>query len=103
MRRVRLAGLRVIAAGYGSNPNLPGQVAHQLRHEFCRRADTTRIRRRAVRHQNLSAPTYQRLHRELDENQFLEFCMLVCHYVMAAMMLDVAGCEVEPAFRPDSW
>jgi hypothetical protein len=48
---------------------------------------------------NLSAPTYQRLHRELDENQFLEFCMLVCHYVMAAMMLDVAGCEVEPAFR----
>lgn len=49
-----------------------------------------------------SAPTYQRLHRELDENQILEFCMLVGHYVMAAMMLDVAGCEVEPAFRPDS-
>jgi hypothetical protein len=29
MWRVRTAGLRVIAAGYGSNPNLPGQVAHQ--------------------------------------------------------------------------
>jgi hypothetical protein len=24
--------------------------------------------------------------------------MLVGHYVMAAMMLDVAGCEIEPAF-----
>lgn len=29
MWRVRPPGLRVIAAGYGSNPNLPGQVAHQ--------------------------------------------------------------------------
>ena len=26
---------------------------------------------------NLCAPTYQRLHRELDENRILEFCMLV--------------------------
>jgi 4-carboxymuconolactone decarboxylase len=51
---------------------------------------------------NLSAPTYQRLRRELDENQILEFSMLVGHYVMAAMMLDVAGCGVEPAFRPDA-
>jgi hypothetical protein len=24
--------------------------------------------------------------------------MLVGHYVMAAMMLDFAGCEIEPAF-----
>jgi hypothetical protein len=39
---------------------------------------------------------------ELDENQILEFCMLVGHYVMAAMMLDVAGCEVGPAFRADA-
>jgi 4-carboxymuconolactone decarboxylase len=53
-------------------------------------------------HRNLSAPTYQSLRRELDENQILEFCMLVGHYVMAAMMLDVAGCEVEPAFAPVS-
>jgi hypothetical protein len=29
MWRTRPAGLRVIAAGYGSNPDLPGQVAHQ--------------------------------------------------------------------------
>ena len=29
MWRVRPAGLRVIAAGYGSNPNLAGQVAQQ--------------------------------------------------------------------------
>lgn len=47
---------------------------------------------------NLSASTYQRLRGELDENQILEFAMLVGHYVMAAMMLDVAGCDVEPAF-----
>jgi hypothetical protein len=37
-----------------------------------------------------------------DENQILEFSMLVGHYVMAAMMLDVAGCEVEPAFSLDT-
>ena len=43
---------------------------------------------------NLSAPTYQRLRRELDENQILEFSMLVGHYVMAAMMLDVADVTV---------
>ncbi|BDE11268.1 MULTISPECIES: hypothetical protein [Mycobacterium] len=29
MWRVRPDGLRLVAAGYGSNPNLPGQVAHQ--------------------------------------------------------------------------
>jgi hypothetical protein len=29
MWRTRPAGLRVIGAGYGSNPSLPGQVAHQ--------------------------------------------------------------------------
>ena len=29
MWQTRPEGLRVIAAGYGSNPNLPGQVAHQ--------------------------------------------------------------------------
>ena len=47
-------------------------------------------------------PTYQRLRRELDENQILEFSMLVGHYVMAAMMLDVAGCKVEPTFSLDT-
>lgn len=51
---------------------------------------------------NLSAATYERLRRELDENQILEFSMLVGHYVMAAMILDVAGCEVEPAFALDT-
>src|ERR1700739_2314989 len=49
---------------------------------------------------NLSAPTYERPHREPDENQILEFSMLVGHYVMAAMRLDVAGCKVEPAVEP---
>jgi hypothetical protein len=28
--------------------------------------------------------------------------VLVGHYVMAAMMLDVAGCESEPAFSLDT-
>ena len=55
-------------------------------------------RRRDVRHQKPLHATYQRLRRELDENQILEFSMLVGHYVMDAMMLDVAGCEIEPAF-----
>lgn len=51
---------------------------------------------------NLSTATYETLRGELDENQILEFSMLVGHYVMAAMMLDVAGCEVEPAFALDA-
>jgi hypothetical protein len=29
MWQTRPAGLRVVGAGYGSNPNLPGQIAHQ--------------------------------------------------------------------------
>lgn len=51
---------------------------------------------------NLCGATYEQLRRELDENQILEFSMLVGHYVMVAMTLDVAGCEVEPAFALDS-
>ena len=47
---------------------------------------------------NLSAPTYQQLKTELDDDQIVEFSMLVGHYVMAAMILDVTGCETEPAF-----
>jgi hypothetical protein len=46
--------------------------------------------------------TYQPLCRELDENRILEFSMLAGHYVMATTMLDVAGCEVEPAFSLDT-
>ena len=48
------------------------------------------------------SPSKSRLRRELDENQIFEFSMLVAHYVMAAMTLDVAGCEVEPAFSLDA-
>jgi 4-carboxymuconolactone decarboxylase len=50
---------------------------------------------------NLSPLTYERLRRELDENQILEFSMLVGHYVMAGMMLGVAGVQIEPAFELD--
>jgi len=48
---------------------------------------------------NLSPLTFERLRRELDQNQILEFSMLVGHYVMAGMMLGVAGVEIEPAFE----
>jgi hypothetical protein len=42
---------------------------------------------------------FERLRRELDQNQILEFSMLVGHYVMAGMMLGVAGVQIEPAFE----
>lgn len=48
---------------------------------------------------SLSPLTYDRIRRELNENQILEFSMLVGHYVMAGMMLGVAGVEIEPAFE----
>lgn len=48
---------------------------------------------------NLSPVTFERLRRELNPDQILEFSMLVGHYVMASMMLGVAGVEIEPAFQ----
>lgn len=48
---------------------------------------------------NLSPVTFEALRRELHQDQILEFAMLVGHYVMGGMMLSVAGCEIEPAFR----
>ncbi|HTQ18124.1 carboxymuconolactone decarboxylase family protein [Mycobacterium sp.] len=47
----------------------------------------------------LSPLTYEDLRRELDPDQILEFTTLVGHYVMASMMLSVAGCPIEPAFE----
>lgn len=44
---------------------------------------------------NLSAATYRRVQGELNDDQIVEFCMIVGHYVMAAMMVNVAGCETE--------
>ncbi|MBS1694006.1 MAG: carboxymuconolactone decarboxylase family protein [Actinobacteria bacterium] len=48
---------------------------------------------------NLSPATFEALRREFDQDQILEFAMLVGHYVMGGMLLSVAGCEIEPAFR----
>jgi hypothetical protein len=48
---------------------------------------------------NLSPLTFERLRCELDQNQILEFSMLVGHYVMAGMMLGFAGVQIEPAFE----
>jgi 4-carboxymuconolactone decarboxylase len=50
---------------------------------------------------NLSPITYEQLRHELDQDQILEFATLVGHYVMATMMLSVAGCPIEPAFQLD--
>ncbi len=47
---------------------------------------------------NLSPLVYEELRHELDPDQILEFATLVGHYVMATMMLSVAGCPIEPAF-----
>jgi len=43
--------------------------------------------------------TIEALRRELDHDQILAFAMLVGHYVMGGMLLSVAGCEIEHAFR----
>ncbi len=48
-----------------------------------------------LENKNLSTPTYRRLRGELNDDQIVEFCMIVGRYVMAAMMLNVAGCETE--------
>jgi 4-carboxymuconolactone decarboxylase len=50
---------------------------------------------------NLSPLTYEALRQELDPDQILAFATLVGHYVMATMMLSVAGCPIEPAFQLD--
>lgn len=54
-----------------------------------------------LRTKNLSPVTFEALRRELDQDQIVEFAMLVGHYVMGGMALSVAGCEIEPAFRLD--
>ena len=78
-------------------------LTHESDHEW---SDRTRTLLTAADElfatKNLSEPTYQRLRRELDDNQIVEFSMLVGHYVMAAMILDVTGCEIEPAFSLDT-
>jgi len=50
---------------------------------------------------NLSPLTYEALRKELDPDQILALATLVGHYVMATMMLSVAGCQIEPAFQLD--
>lgn len=48
---------------------------------------------------NLSAARFDALRRELDDDQIFQFTTLVGHYVMASMMLGVAGVQLEPAFE----
>jgi 4-carboxymuconolactone decarboxylase len=48
---------------------------------------------------NLNPSTYRQLHHELNDDQILELATLVGHYIMASMMLSVAGCPIEPAFQ----
>lgn len=47
----------------------------------------------------LSADGWARLRRHLTEDQGVEFCMLVGHYVMGAMIINTSGCRIEPDFE----
>jgi len=51
---------------------------------------------------NLGPDMFAALRTELDDNQILQFTTLVGHYVMASMMLGVAGVQIEPAFALNS-
>lgn len=83
---------------------VPGEQIESLTHES---DDGWTERTRAlmtatdelIASRNLSPDTFDALHRHLDQDQILEFATLVGHYVMASMMLGVAGVELEPAFQ----
>jgi 4-carboxymuconolactone decarboxylase len=47
----------------------------------------------------LSAASWSRLRQHLTEDQGVEFCMLVGHYIMAAMIINTSGCRIEPEYE----
>ncbi|MEU8951196.1 carboxymuconolactone decarboxylase family protein [Streptomyces sp. NPDC048489] len=54
----------------------------------------------------LTADTWHALREHLDDNQVVELCMLVGHYVMGAMIINTSGCEIEPRYLAslgESW
>lgn len=46
----------------------------------------------------LGDDAWQALAAELTENQLVEFCMLVGHYLMVAMTINTCGLELEPEY-----
>ncbi|MFJ9352478.1 carboxymuconolactone decarboxylase family protein [Streptomyces sp. NPDC101237] len=46
----------------------------------------------------LEASTWHTLREHLDDDQTVELCMLVGHYVMGAMIINTSGCEIEPRY-----
>ncbi len=51
-----------------------------------------------VANKAMSAPTLAELRKHLSDAQVVEFCMLVGHYVMVAMMINTVGVQVEPEY-----
>ena len=58
-----------------------------------------------VEHRVLGDGTWRALAAELTDNQLVEFCMLVGHYVMVAMTINACDLELEPGYleaQPDA-
>ncbi|HOE17110.1 MAG TPA: carboxymuconolactone decarboxylase family protein [Syntrophorhabdaceae bacterium] len=52
-----------------------------------------------IANQNMSDQTWDCLRQHLTEDQMVEFCMLVGHYIMVAIMNNTLGIQVEPEFE----
>ncbi len=50
----------------------------------------------------LGDENWARLSREMTDDQMVEFCMLVGHYVMVAMTINSAGVQLEQGFLEDA-
>jgi alkylhydroperoxidase family enzyme len=54
-----------------------------------------------VAQRTLSDDTWAALRGELSEDQAVEFCMLVGHYVMVAGLINTLGIRIEPGYLKD--
>lgn len=48
--------------------------------------------------QRLTDATWQALSRHYSENELVEFCMLVGHYIMVAVTINTVGIQIEPLY-----
>ena len=51
-----------------------------------------------IEHRVLSDAAWRSLAAELTDDQLVEFCMLVGHYLMVAMTINSCGLELEPGY-----
>lgn len=51
-----------------------------------------------VANQRLTDGTWQSLSRHYSQDQLVEFCMLVGHYIMVAVTINTVGIQVEPKY-----